>query len=100
MSGVIDLQTSPNNYNLMFASSWTKDRKAWNFDGSGNNSGIYKSTDAGNTWTKISTENSGFPTGQGVEELVWQFIVIISFTLFMIVNSEDHPKTKRKPPIP
>lgn len=66
VSGIIDLQHSPNNFNVMFASSWTKDRKAWNFDGSGNNSAIYKSTDAGETWTKVSTEKSGFPTGQGV----------------------------------
>lgn len=66
VSGIIDLQHSPNNFNVMFASSWTKDRKAWNFDGSGNNSAIYKSTDAGDTWTKVSTEKSGFPTGQGV----------------------------------
>ncbi|MDO5978517.1 sialidase family protein [Flavivirga spongiicola] len=66
MSGIIDVQCSPGNFNLMFATSWTKDRKAWNFDGSGNNSGIYKSTDAGSTWAKVSTEKSGFPTGQGV----------------------------------
>ena len=66
MSGIIDVQVNPNNFNVMFASSWTKDRKAWNFDGSGNNSAIYKSTDAGNTWTKVSTEESGFPTGNGV----------------------------------
>ncbi|RCT53517.1 YCF48-related protein [Winogradskyella sp. KYW1333] len=66
MSGIIDLQHSPNNYNVMFATSWTKDRKAWNFTGNGSNSGIYKSTDAGATWTKVSTENSGFPTGEGV----------------------------------
>jgi len=66
MSGIIDVQVNPNNFNLMFASSWTKDRKSWNFDGSGNNSAIYKSTDAGNTWTKVSTEQSGFPTGHGV----------------------------------
>lgn len=66
VSGIIDVQVNPNNYNLMFASSWTKNRKAWNFDGSGNNSGIYKSTDAGNSWTKVSTEKSGFPTGNGV----------------------------------
>ncbi|WP_299366858.1 glycosyl hydrolase [Winogradskyella sp.] len=66
ISGVIDLQHSPNNYNVMYATSWTKDRKAWNFTGNGINSGIYKSTDAGETWTKVSTENSGFPTGEGV----------------------------------
>lgn len=66
VSGIIDMQHVPKDYNTMFATSWTKDRKAWNFDGSGNNSAIYKSTDAGETWTKVSTENSGFPTGYGV----------------------------------
>jgi len=66
VSGIIDLQHAPNNYNVMFASSWTKDRKAWNFNGSGNNSAIFKSTDAGNTWTRVSTKKSGFPTGDGV----------------------------------
>jgi photosystem II stability/assembly factor-like uncharacterized protein len=66
MSGIIDLQHSPTNYNVMYATSWTKDRKAWNFSGNGTNSGIYKSTDAGETWTKVSTQGSGFPTGEGV----------------------------------
>ena len=66
MSGVIDLQHSPENYNVMFATTWTKDRKAWNFTGNGTNSGVYKSTDAGETWTKVSIEKSGFPTGEGV----------------------------------
>ena len=66
MSGIIDVQRSPSDFNLMFASSWTKDRKAWNFDGSGNNSAIYKSTDAGKTWSKVSVEGSGFPVGDGV----------------------------------
>ena len=66
VSGIIDVQYAPNNFNIMFAASWTKDRKAWNFNGSGNNSSIYKSTDAGNTWVKMSTPKSGFPTGEGV----------------------------------
>ena len=65
MSGIIDISHAPNNFNVMYAASWTKDRKAWNFDGSGNNSAIYKSTDAGETWTRISTTESGFPTGMG-----------------------------------
>ena len=42
MSGIIDMQFSPNNFNVIFASSWTKDRKAWNFDGNGSNSAIFK----------------------------------------------------------
>lgn len=66
VSGIIDIAYAPNNFNVMFATSWTKDRKAWNFTGSGNNSAIYKSIDAGDTWIKITTEKSGFPTGEGV----------------------------------
>lgn len=65
-AGIIDIAHSPNNFNIMYAASWEKDRKAWDFSGSGNASGIYKSTDGGTTWTKVSTPESGFPTGDGV----------------------------------
>ena len=65
-TGVIDLAHDTNNFNTQYAASWQRDRKAWNFEGSGSNSAIYKSIDAGQTWQKISTEASGFPQGQGV----------------------------------
>lgn len=64
-TGVIDVQAAPNNFNILYAASWERERKAWNFDGDGKNSAIYKSTDAGNTWKKIS-DNNGFPIGDGV----------------------------------
>lgn len=64
-TGIIDLVASPNDFNVLYAAAWERDRKAWNFDGSGENSGIYKSSDAGNSWTKITNDN-GFPTGDGV----------------------------------
>ncbi|WP_051435851.1 glycosyl hydrolase [Tenacibaculum sp. 47A_GOM-205m] len=64
-TGIIDIQPVPNNFNILYAAAWERERKAWNFDGDGKNSAIYKSTDAGNTWTKIS-ENNGFPNGDGV----------------------------------
>lgn len=64
-TGVIDLQPSPNNFNIMYAASWERERKAWNFDGDGANSAIYKSMDAGKSWVKISKDN-GFPEGNGV----------------------------------
>lgn len=65
-TGIIEMQVDPNNFNLMYASSWDKDRKAWNFKGNGEGSAIYKSTDSGTTWTNVSGEGSGFPTGDGV----------------------------------
>ncbi len=65
-TGIIDVAHSPTNFNIMYASAWQKDRKAWNFSGSGNGSGIYKSMDGGTTWSVVSTAESGFPTGEGV----------------------------------
>ena len=65
-SGIIEMDANPNNFNTMYASSWEKDRKAWNFRGSGAGSGIYKSIDGGSSWAKVSLPNSGFPTGAGV----------------------------------
>ncbi len=65
-SGIIDMAVVPNNFNIQYATSWEKDRKAWHFSGNGESSGIYKSTDAGKTWNLISTSESGFPTGEGV----------------------------------
>ncbi|CAM1352234.1 VPS10 domain-containing protein [Tenacibaculum crassostreae] len=64
-TGIIDVQHAPNNFSVLYAAAWERDRKAWNFDGDGKNSAIYKSTDAGTTWTKIS-DNNGFPNGDGV----------------------------------
>ncbi len=64
-TGIIDIQQVPNNFNTLYAASWERERKAWNFDGDGKSSAIYKSTDGGTTWRKIS-ENNGFPNGDGV----------------------------------
>jgi len=65
-TGVIDISVSPTNSMILYAASWERDRKAWDFNGDGENSAIYKSTDAGSTWTKVTTEKAGFPTGSGI----------------------------------
>lgn len=65
-SGIIEMDADPNNFNLVYASSWDKDRKAWDFRGNGSGSAIFKSSDAGETWAKMSEPGSGFPTGEGV----------------------------------
>lgn len=65
-TGIIDVAVSPKNFKVQFAASWSKDRKAWDFKGSGATSGIYKSENAGLTWKLFSTAESGFPVGEGV----------------------------------
>lgn len=65
-TGIIDVAVSPKNFKVQFAASWSKDRKAWDFIGSGATSGIYKSEDTGSTWKLYTTGESGFPVGEGV----------------------------------
>ncbi|NKI31123.1 glycosyl hydrolase [Croceivirga thetidis] len=65
-TGIIDVAVDPNNFYTQYAAAWQKDRKAWDFIGNGNGSGIYKSNDGGANWTLISTAESGFPQGEGV----------------------------------
>ena len=65
-TGVIDISVSPTNSDILYAASWERDRKAWNFNGDGEGSAIFKSTDAGATWNKITADKSGFPVGNGV----------------------------------
>ena len=86
-TGIIDVAVDPNNFNNMYASAWDKDRKAWNFRGSGAGSGIYKSTDAGNTWTKVSVPDSGFPTGEGVGRI--GLAVVDANTVYAIHDNQD-----------
>ncbi len=66
VSGIIDMSETPGDFNIMYATSWEKDRKAWNFDEDGHSSGIYKSIDGGDNWSLISNDESGFPTGAGI----------------------------------
>ncbi len=65
-SGAIDLCADPNDPNTLYAATWQRERRAWNFDGAGAGSGIWKSTDGGSNWQKISTLESGFPTGDKI----------------------------------
>lgn len=65
-TGAVDMEIDPQNPNNIYASTWYRTRTAWNFEESGKTSGIYKSKDGGDTWTLISKEDSGFPTGDGV----------------------------------
>ena len=55
-TGVSDVLMDPKNPNILFASMWEFRRTAWGFNSGGENSAIYKSTDAGKTWNKLSKD--------------------------------------------
>jgi photosystem II stability/assembly factor-like uncharacterized protein len=64
-TGAIDLVLDAQNPDNLYVAMWHRERRAWNFVESGKTSGIYKSSNAGANWTKISTPESGFPNGDG-----------------------------------
>lgn len=59
--GVIDLVLNPKNPSVLYAATYDKKRLPWQMVNGGPQSGIYKTTDAGAHWTRLS---GGLPTGR------------------------------------
>ncbi|MDO9373168.1 MAG: hypothetical protein Q7T76_02060 [Ferruginibacter sp.] len=52
-SGCADLAMDMNNPNTLYAAMWEHRRQAWQVKSGGPGSGLYKSTDGGDTWNKL-----------------------------------------------
>ncbi len=61
-AGAVDLILDPNNPRIMYASTWNVRRSPSNFSSGGPGSDIWKSTDSGENWEKLSN-NKGLPKG-------------------------------------
>lgn len=61
-TGASDLILDPSNPNTIYAAFWQISRKPYRMDSGGEGSGLFKSTDGGDTWTEIS-RNRGLPAG-------------------------------------
>ena len=62
-TGVIDVAMDPSDPDVLYASTWQRDRKAWGHEAYGPGSGLHRSTDAGVTWKKL---RGGLPAGEEV----------------------------------
>jgi photosystem II stability/assembly factor-like uncharacterized protein len=59
-TGFIDLVMHPADPNTLWAASYQRRRQPWGFNGGGPGSGIWRTSDGGKTWTKV--------TGNGLPE--------------------------------
>lgn len=59
-TGIAEIAIDPSDPNTLYASAHQRRRREWTYIGGGPESGLYKSTDGGETWKKI---NKGLPEG-------------------------------------
>ncbi len=59
-TGAVSIVMSPDNPRELWAGMWRAERKPWTIISGGPEGGLYRSRDAGDTWTKVA---GGLPTG-------------------------------------
>jgi len=59
-TGAVSLAMNPKNPRIIYAGMWRAERKPWTLISGGPEGGLYKTTDGGDTWTKLS---GGLPEG-------------------------------------
>ena len=86
-TGAGDLVMDPHDSRTLYAAMWQAQRVPWKLTSGGPGSGLYKTTDGGAHWTKISS-NPGFATG-----LLGHMGVSVSATnprsVYAIVQAKD-----------
>ena len=88
-TGAADMTIDPKDPSILYVSMWEFRRTAWSFSSGGDNSALYKSTDAGKTWNKI---HNGFPDGQ-LGRLAIAVAPSDATILYTVIEAED-PKRK------
>ncbi len=59
-AGAVDLVMSPGNPRVLYAAIWEAERKPWTLVSGGERSGLYRSTDGGDSWEELT---EGLPEG-------------------------------------
>lgn len=61
--GAVDLVLDPSNPRVMYASMWRIKRTPYSLESGGPGSGLWKSTDGGDTWEEVTGNDNGLPQG-------------------------------------
>jgi photosystem II stability/assembly factor-like uncharacterized protein len=58
-TGVVEVQMHPENPELLYAATFQRERRMWSMVGGGDEGGLYRSRDGGDSWERVG---GGFPT--------------------------------------
>ena len=95
-TGAVDIAIDPMHPQIMYAALWHRERKPWNFVESGSASGIYKSTDGGETWNRVTVEGSGFPQGEGTGRIGIAVYPRNPEIIYAVMDNQDHKPDETK----
>ena len=96
-TGIVECIMDPKDPETLYASSWQRTRRAWDFTESGLESSIYKTTDGGKTWSNLLDNKNGFPHTEGTGRigLSMAYQGDQSF-LYALVDNYDRRKSEEK----
>lgn len=97
-TGAVDMVFDPQDPNTIYAATWERTRRAWDFLESGEASAIYKSTNNGKDWTRITTRKSDFPADSGAGRIGLTAVVKKGKTLLYaaVDNYNRRPEEEKK----
>src|SRR6185295_16452869 len=68
-AGAVDLAMDPTNPRILYASTWRVLRTPYSLESGGPGSGLWKSTDGGDSWTELSRNNGCAKKSRGISVL-------------------------------
>ncbi|HEX8726132.1 MAG TPA: hypothetical protein VF737_12165 [Gemmatimonadaceae bacterium] len=84
-AGVADVAMDPRNPDVLVAATWQRYRREWGYLAGGPESALWRSTDGGETWTKIT---NGLPSGDAVGRYGLAFARNAPGVVYAIVEAE------------